>query len=231
PALLLLVYSFVFNTIFQPRDDSVTTFGPYALFLATGVIPWIWIQTSWLEGSQALVANAGLIRKATFPAELLPVVSALSNLVHLVLALPIIALAFGVTALAGQHVSLGPSALLAPLVVLLQIPMVVGLTLGFAALNVHFKDVKDILTNLLTLLFFATPILYSLESLGGLPWVQAVVARNPFTPFMIGYQKTLFYGQVPGVGLWLEMVVWSGLAWAFGAFIFDRLSETLVEAV
>lgn len=232
PIMLLAVYSFVFNTIFQPRDPSVSDYGPYALFLATGVIPWIWIQTAWLEGTMALLANAGLIRKATFPAEILPMVSVVANLVQFILALPILALAFIVTDLVSDTVvSLNWTIVFFPLITLLLIPMIGGLTLAFSALNVHFKDIRDILQNLLTLLFFMTPILYNLGTLKGYPLLHFAVARNPFTPFMVAYQESVFYGRPPGLHLWLEMSIVSLVIWCIGAWIFDRLSETLVEAV
>ena len=232
PIMLLAVYSFVFNTIFQPRDPSVSDYGPYALFLATGVIPWIWIQTAWLEGTMGLLANAGLIRKATFPAEVLPMVSVVANLVQFLLALPILALAFIITGLVSNSVvSLGWTIVFFPLITLLLIPMIGGLTLAFAALNVHFKDVRDILQNLLTLLFFMTPILYNLGTLEPYPALHFAVARNPFTPFMVAYQDSVFYGRIPDPATWIEMVIVSLVVWSVGAWIFDRLSETLVEAV
>lgn len=231
PLMLLVVYSFVFNTIFASRDDHVSAYGPYALFLATGVIPWTWLQTSWLEGTQSLLANAGLIRKATFPAELLPVVAVLTNLVQLCFALPVVVLAFVVTGWSGQATHLGPAAALVPVIVLLQLPQVAGLALGFAALNVHFKDIKDILGNLLTLLFFLTPILYSLKTLETLPLIHRVVALNPFAAFFRAYQDALFFGRVPPPEIWAAMAASSLILFWLGASLFDRLSETLVEAV
>ncbi len=90
PLLLLTVYTFVFSVVFQPR---VAGADPYALFVVSGLFPWIWLSTSMLEGSMSLIANGGLIRKAVFPAELLPMVAVLSNLVHLLLALPVILVA------------------------------------------------------------------------------------------------------------------------------------------
>ena len=241
PILLLVVYSFVFNTIFKPRDPTISDYGPYALFLATGVIPWIWIQTAWLEGTMALLANAGLIRKATFPAELLPMVSVAANLVQFVLALPVLAMAFLVTGWVAPMFSSGSEEITAvtlnwtvlflPVITLLLIPLVSGVTLAFAALNVHFKDVRDILQNLLTLLFFMTPILYSLTTLEPYRLLHFVVLCNPFTPFMLAYQEAVFFGRVPGAGLWLHMVLVAWVTGYVGAWMFDRLSETLVEAV
>jgi ABC-type polysaccharide/polyol phosphate export permease len=228
PLLLLGVYSFVFGYVFvQGRAELVD---PYALFLITGLFPWVWISSSLLEGTVSLTANAGLIRKAVFPVELLPMVPVLANLVNLLLALPVIGGALVVGVLTG-HDNGGWGALLLPVIVLLQLPQVSGLALGLAALNVHFKDVRDLLVNVLQLLFFMTPILYPIE------WVKfpllASVIRwgNPFTPFVLGYQQVLFQGTVPDPGLWLHMAAWSAITWILGAGLFSRLRSSLVEAV
>ncbi len=227
PLLLLVVYSFVFSRIFTPRDVHVS---PYGLFLATGVFPWLWISASWVEGTSSLSANAGLIRKAAFPAELLPIVSVLANLVHFAFALPVIVIAIQAFSFRGYEIG-GWSAVAAPAIALIQLPQVAGLALGFAALNAHFKDVRDLLANLLTLLFFMTPILYTLTAVEGHRLVHWLVSHNPFTPFIRSYQVAIFHGQWPALGLWLEMTIVSLLFWGLGAWIFDRLSETLVEAV
>ena len=226
PVLLLTVYTFVFSKIFQPRDDV----SPYGLFLATGVFPWLWLSASWVEGTQALSANAGLIRKATFPAELLPIVSVLANLAHFAFALPIAWAAIWIFSFQGYEIG-GWTALLAPIIAVIQLPLVAGLALGFAALNAHFKDVKDILSNLLTLLFFMTPILYTLNVLEEHAVIYWVVAHNPVTPYIRAYQEAIFYGRWPASELWIQMILVSLAVWAAGAWIFDRLSDTLVEAV
>ncbi len=226
PLLLLVVYTFVFSKIFAARVEVA----PYGLFLATGVFPWLWLSASWVEGTNSLSANAGLIRKATFPAELLPIVSVLANLVHFTFALPVITVAILIFSSRGYEIG-GWSVVVVPLIALVQLPLVAGLALGFAALNAHFKDVKDLLANLLTLLFFMTPILYTLKDLEDHRRVHWVVAHNPITPFIRSYQEAIFFGRWPAFELWLEMIVVGALVWALGAWLFDRLSDTLVEAV
>lgn len=227
PLLLLGVYSFVFGFVFDQRSELVD---PYALFLITGLFPWVWVNTSLIEGTVSLSANAGLIRKAVFPVELLPIVPVIANLVHFLLALPVIAGAMLIGRYLGNEVS-GLEALLLPLVVLLQLPLVSGLALGLAALNVHFKDVRDLLVNLLQLLFFLTPILYPLEWVGFPVLATAIRWANPFTPFTLAYQDLLFRGAVPEASLWLHMAAWSAIAWVAGAWLFGRLRPSLVEAV
>lgn len=225
PLLLLAIYTFVFSVIFKPRVPGIE---PYALFVVCGLFPWIWLATSTLEGSMSLVANAGLIRKAVFPAELLPMVSVLANGVHLLLAVPI--LAAGLATARVLHFAVGGVAgLLLPAVLLLQLPMVAGMAVGAAALTVYFKDTRDLLANLLNLLFFVTPILYSLQSLAGRPLFWWLVRLNPFTPFTLAYQQILFFGRPPDASSWLQMALVSLVAWGLGAGIFERLRENLVE--
>ena len=228
PALLLLVYSFVFGVVFKPRLDEAGT-APYALFLVTGLFPWIWVSSSLLEGTVSLVQNAGLLRKAVFPAAILPLVAVGSHLVHFLLALPILGVALVGGRLLGHPVG-GWPALLLPVIVLLEIPLIAGLALGLAALEAHFKDVRDILSNLLTLLFFLTPIIYPLAAVAWEP-LWWLVRLNPFTPFTLAYQQALFGGLWPSANLWLQMIACATVGWALGAWIFARLQDTLVEAV
>ncbi|MEA2600399.1 MAG: lipopolysaccharide transport system permease protein [Acidobacteriota bacterium] len=226
PLLLLAVYTFVFSVVFKARSQGAD---PYALFLVSGLFPWIWTSASTLEGAMSLVANSGLIRKAVFPAELLPLVAVLSNLVHFLFALPIVITALVAGRLLGFPVG-GVSILVLPLIILIHLPLVAGLALGFSALTVHFKDVRDLLANLLTLMFFLTPILFPLASIRHLAPVWWAVRLNPFTPYILAYQETLFWGRIPEPMLWVQMGAVSLVAWSFGAGLFERLRETLVEA-
>lgn len=231
PLLLLGVYSFVFGVLFQPARGAFER--PYALFVVSGLFPWVWLSTSTLEGSMSLIANSGLIRKAVFPAEILPLVVVLSNLVHLLLALPVVLVATVADRLlnTGGGGSTMMSVLFLPLVLLLQLPLVAGLALGASALTVHFKDVRDLLANLFTLLFFLTPILYQLDSFSGrLALLGWVVRLNPFTPFTLAYQDMLYHGVIPPPLLWAQMAIVSLVFWWLGAALFDRLRETLAEA-
>jgi lipopolysaccharide transport system permease protein len=226
PLLLLAVYTFVFDLVFQPRAEGAD---PYALFLVCGLFPWIWLATSLTEGTVSLVASAGLIRRAVFPAELLPVVPVLANLVHLLFALPVLALGL-VWARAHGFAAGGPGVLALPAIAILELPAIAGAALALAALHAHFKDVKDLLASVLTLGFFLTPVLYPLAAVG-VPALATVVRFNPATPFTLAYQEALFAGRFPSGALWLEMAVVALLFWTLGAALFERLRETLVEAL
>jgi len=228
PLLLLAVYTIVFDLVFRNRAGGVQ---PYAVFLLSGLFPWIWLSSALLDGTVSLSANAGLLRKAVFPAEVLPVVSTLASLAHYLLALPVLLLALVVARYFFAYPVGGWSALLLPVAIAVQLPFVAGLALALSALAVHFKDVRDLLANLLTLAFFLTPILYPLETVASVRALRLLVAVNPATPFIRLYQELLFFGRVPGPGLWLQALGLALIAWAIGSWLFERLSQTLVEAV
>jgi len=224
PLLLLLIYSFVFNVVLpgaHPRELE-----PFALFLFCGILPWTWFSSSLLESASVLITGGNLIKKVLFPAEVLPIVAVLAGLVHFCFGLPILA-AF----LIYYRVPLWPTDLLwFPLIVAVQLVLTVGIALLVSALTVHFRDIRDLLANLLTLWFFATPIIYPIEQAP--ERVRRLLNLNPFTHLAIAYQEVLFRpGPFSQVGRLFVVAVASLLICLFGYFVFDRLRDTLPEEV
>ncbi len=221
PLLQLLTYGLVFGVILPGRHPAAME--PYLLFFFCGILPWTWFNASLLEASGVLIAGGSLIKKVMFPAEVLPVVTVLTNLVHFLLGLPILLV---VLVASGR---LRPSALLLPLPVLVQLVLTVGLALVVSALTVHFRDLQNILSHLLHLWFFASPVLYYYGEMTGK--VRALLRFNPMSHLLVAYQQMLFEGGFDhGRGLGATAVV-AVLAFALGAFLFDRLRDTLAEEV
>jgi len=224
PLLLLLIYTFVFSIVLPARVENLD---PYALFLFCGILPWTWFSQSVLESSNVLIAGGNLIKKVLFPAEVLPVVSVLANMVHFFLGLPILA-AF---LLYYRHVPVPLDLLWFPVVVLVQLVFTLGFAFLVSALTVHFRDFKDILSNLMTFWFFATPIIYPMAEAakrGG----KIYLDLNPMTHLMISYQEILFYDGPFGHWKWLlAMGVASIALFLFGYFVFDRLRDSFAEEV
>ena len=221
PLLLLLTYGLVF-TYMLPVARSARA-DPYSLFLFCGILPWTWFNASLLESAGVLIAGGNLIKKVLFPAEVLPVVTVLANLVQFLLGLPVL-LVF--LAVAGR---LAPSALLLGAPLLVQLVLTLGLALLVSALTVHFRDIQNILSHVLHLWFFATPVLYLYDETP--PALKQVLRLNPMTHVVFSYQQMLFEGHFDHVrGLVLAGVA-AVLAFALGAWLFDRLRDTLAEEV
>jgi ABC-type polysaccharide/polyol phosphate export permease len=221
PLLLMLTYGLVFTQIFPGVRPKTTN--PYYLFLFCGILPWTWFQSSLSEASGVLIAGGNLIKKVLFPAEVLPVVSVLANFMHFLFGLPVL-LAF--LAYEGK---LQLTALLLPLPLLVQLVFTLGLSLFFAALTVHFRDLRDLLTHILHLWFWGTPILYTMTDLPD--ELRTLLRLNPMTHVLVSYQEMLFQGEFHHLrGLSLTLLL-SLAVFAFGAFVFDRLRDTLPEEV
>ena len=154
PLLLLLVYSFVFRYVMPAAHDERVE--PYALFMFCGILPWTWFSSSLAESSGVLISGGNLIKKVLFPAEILPIVTVLANMIHFFFGLIILA---GFLVWYQRPLNVGELALF-PVAVAVQLILTLGFALLLSALTVHFRDIRDILSNLLTFWFFATPIIY-----------------------------------------------------------------------
>src|SRR5712671_152995 len=88
PLLLLTIYSFVFSVVLPDLHSKETE--PYALFMFCGILPWTWFSSSLTEAAGSLISGGNLIKKVLFPAEVLPLVSVLANMIHFFLGLPIL---------------------------------------------------------------------------------------------------------------------------------------------
>ena len=222
PLLLLLVYTFVFSYVMRPPEGI----HDYALFLFCGLLPWTWFQTSLVESSGILISGGNLIKKVMFPAEILPIVTVLSNLVHFLFGLIIL-----VVFLIYFQAPLQPLELLwFPVVVLVQLVLTLGFALILSALTVHFRDIKDILGNVMTLWFFATPIIYSWKNPP--PQIRRFLNANPVTHLAVSYQEILYFEGPFGHWKWLlALGMGSIVLFLFGYFLFDRLRDSFAEEV
>jgi lipopolysaccharide transport system permease protein len=224
PLLLLAVYTLVFTKFFPQQVVS-----PYPLFLFSGILPWTFFSAATLESTSSISANAGLIKKVMFPAEALPLVVVLSHLVHFALAVPILLAATLAFAALGKF-TISATILLAPVLMLLQTLFVAGIAMTVSSASVLFRDLRDIVANLMQLGFFVTPIIYLIDNIPS-RGLRAVLRMNPMTPFVVSYQDILFFGRLPNLSDAVLMVAYAVGSLALGFFVFDRLRDTLAEAI
>ncbi len=231
PLTLLLIYTFVFKYIMPSAIKGIDN---YSLFMFCGLLPWTWFASSLSVAAYSLFAGGNLIKKVLFPAEILPIVSVLANMIHFFFGLPILA---GFLFYYHRPLNAGELALF-PLVVLVQLVLTMGFAFILSALTVHFRDIRDILSNLLTFWFFATPIIYPYflfedpNDPTRVVWQAMLLKLNPFTHLAITYQEILFFPGPVGHLKWLLVLGAISIAFfLFGYFVFDRLRDTFAEEV
>ena len=173
-----------------------------------GILPWTWFSSSLTESAGVLISGGNLIKKVLFPAEILPIVTVLANMVHFFFGL---ADPRRLPALLPAAAAVPASWCCSRSSSLVQLVLTLGFALILSALTVHFRDIRDILSNVLTFWFFATPIIY--------PWflfedrrIRAtslageLLKLNPFTHLAISYQEILFFAGPVGHLKWLLLL-------------------------
>ncbi len=214
PLLEVGAYALVFGWILgAARGPGM----PYTVLIASGLFPWMWFRET-LEGCSTVLRDNRWVRRSRVPVELLVArVVAVSSLRALVGLLVV----FGYAAVSGPKVSLGSWG--APfLAVALQAFASFGLGLVAAPITTLFPDLRPTLVSLLTLLTFASPILYP-ESMVHQPLSTALL-WNPFTHLLRLYRSPVEPLPWPSVALSLAVGVGTAiLALAAGAAAQARL--------
>lgn len=224
PLWLLLLFSYVFAVILKMKLDLEAT-DNFGIFLFAGLLPWMAFQEGVMRGSTAITDNAQLVKKLTFPSQLLVLAVALAAVLHEVIALAVflVVLAFlGELSFAGL-----PWLLLAPP---LQLAFTLGLGLLLASANVFFRDVAQILGMVLNGWFYFTPIVYPASLVP--EEYRVLLDLNPFTPLVELYRWALLGGGGPGLpsGFWF-LVVASSSVLVLGWALFRRLRPAFVDEI
>ena len=187
--------------------------GPsYALEAYTGLMVWTFFSGGLMQAVPALVDQSDLVRKAWFPRSALPLGVLGAHAVDLCLALGLWLL--GLAAFGGTW---SPWLLAIPLALLPLALWTLACTLAGAAINVHWRDVKHALPLLLQVLFFATPVVYSLDHVPA-PW-RSVLGAHPVAA-TIEALRALAAGGPPAwpvfaFGTGVACVACLGIAWCF----------------
>jgi len=204
PLLSILIISVVF-TFFAPLPHESFPHVPYFAFLLCGYLLWSYLVGALVEGTQALLANAHLIKKVSCPRLIFPLAVVLSHLFNTALALLVL--------LPGTYLVAGISVpwtcvLVFPLLIL-ETCLLVGLVWWLAGLNVLYRDVTQILEFITLAWFYVTPIIYSIDlpinSLARLAggWLTYLYLLNPMA-FLIYAARWACLGTPPGAGFILS---------------------------
>lgn len=196
PLLLMLVFWLVFSVFFQ----SGTAMFP--VFVLAALLPWNYCNEAVSGGARSVIDNASLVKKVFFPREVLPLVAVLSSLVNFLLSLPMLLLVTAAVQLLypplrelGAVTNLSWTVAYLPVLVVIQTLFLAGVALGLSALAVRYRDVVHLIGILLQFWFFLTPVVYSLDAIGG-SVAQAVRWLNPMASLVEFYREVIYGSAV-----------------------------------
>jgi lipopolysaccharide transport system permease protein len=220
PLAFTALYFVVFSTFMRITVPEY----PYAAFLVTGLFPWQWFANSVTRAPGIFLENASLIKKVRFPRYLLVLSVVLHDGVHLLLSIPVIALALLLTGLTPSWSWL----IGIPVVLAMQALVVYGLAVMVASANLFFRDLERLTLLLVTVLFFLTPVIYPFSAIP--ERYHRWLILNPTVPLILCWQRLFLAGELPLSYLaagWAHAL----LALALGAVVYKRLAPKFAEWV
>jgi lipopolysaccharide transport system permease protein len=221
PLLFLAVFVLVFG-----RAAGLSGGGaPYAAFAASSLVGWSFVSASVALGANALVVDAGLLRKVYFPREAAVLGCVISFLPDIGIGMGLVLLLLPLTG-----GSVGLSLVSAPLLVPALLLPVIAVVLPLAALSVHFRDFRYIIPFGIQLWLFASPVAYPVTELPeNVRWVYALL--NPVVGPLEGMRRVFALGEWPDWELLGLSALTGVVLTVVGYRLFKRLEGQFADVV
>lgn len=218
PAFSSLVYYFVFENILQVKVEN------YFVLITLGVIPWAFFVSAISTSTEIIVVNYGLLNKCPLPVQSLVLAEVSTFFLNLLLSIPVI---ICIQAFSGLGFSLANIQALAIFGFLYAITYGLAIILSF--MYVFLRDLKHLVSLLLQLWFYVTPIMYDSKMIP--EKYRFVLSLNPLGMIFDGLHKSIISAQWLSFTDWLPVLIWTLAINIVGVFIVKKYSATLVEIV
>jgi len=224
PLVLLASWTFVFQVCLRTTLPANEVTQNYSLFLFCGFLPWLLFQETVIRSASSLVENSNLITKTVFPAEIVPVSIFLSSLLSHLLALGLVIAVVGFTV---KHFSLWMLSL--PLYMLLIGLFAVGVGWIVSSLQVYLRDTAQVLSVVLTLWFWITPIMIDEERYPGR--LRFILRLNPLAFLVRAYRDRLLSYRIPSWRDFLIVGAYALTAFVVGGLFFRHLKRGFADVL
>ncbi|MBV8864653.1 MAG: ABC transporter permease [Acidobacteriaceae bacterium] len=215
PLLLMVVLSVVFSTIMAANIPH------FAIFLLSVLLPWTFFSQSLSYAAESIVGNGDLIKKVRVAKLVFPVAAVVSNMINFLLSMiPLVLIV-----IAMRH-PIHLTWLYLPVPLLALTIFTLGATFFFAAANVYYRDVAHILQVLLNVLFYVTPIIYSIDLIPAKD--RWLLKLNPLQYMLNGFRLSVYYGLMPSVNSIIACFVCAFGMLAFGFWLFRKHQDEFV---
>jgi homopolymeric O-antigen transport system permease protein len=217
PLMSLAVYYCVFSFL-KFREENFTA------FLLIGIITWRWFNASVMRSANSLKTNRNLmleinVSKTLFPLTVVSVAVVKFSLSLLLLLVLLVILGINIT----------PFWFFLPLLLVLQLLIIVGCSFTVASITPFFPDFSFILDTLLTLMFFASGILYPLDKLP--ERVQQFLVLNPMAILIEQYRNILMYNRYPDISKLVIILIEGLIIFALGYFTLKKFNRTYPKII
>jgi ABC-2 type transport system permease protein len=217
PLLMVVVYTFAFTYIIRVKGEG------FVFSLMLGLLTWTFFTNSAAMSTGAIIDNSGLLKSVIFPRAILPIGTVLFNLAQYLLTVSV----FLPAMMLWYRTPPAWPMLLFPVVLLLQVIFTIGVALILATATAFFRDVRHLLEVLLAMLFWTTPIIYTLDQVP--ERLRLIILMSPVSPFVVAYQQMFLHRAWPDGTVWLIANVNAFGAFLVGALLFLAFEDRFME--
>lgn len=222
PLLTTIIFAIIF---YSPNVANLSTGGiePYS-FLYSGLMLWTFFSTTLNGASMSLVSNAPMITKIYFPRVLLPLSLVIAGLLDYGISWILFII---IVIIFGTPLSISIFLIIIPLVLTFLLSS--GLSFFLSALAAKYRDVQYIVPFFITILMFASPVLYPPS------WVQSESLRwvlyvNPLGGIMSS-QRSFIFGTDLDLLMLLSAAIIALVAFFFGLVYFKAYERRLADVI
>ena len=216
PLLQIAVYAIIFSLILKNKQEH------YAIFLCCGLIPWTFFSSSINKSAFTMIENGNIIKKVYFPREIIPISVVTAETINFLIS-TIIILAFVI--FGGMGIS--KYIIYYPIILLTQYLLILPFSLVISSICVYFRDLQHFIGIILQLLFYAAPIVYSMDAIP--VEYQWVLKYNPMTYIINAYRNIFYYQTAIELKPILLLMVGAIIACILSYFIFSKLQKGFAE--
>jgi lipopolysaccharide transport system permease protein len=221
PVASVLVFSIIF-TRFVPIDTGEI---PYIIFSYVAIVPWAFLSSSLNDMTGSLIQNMDLVTKIYFPRETLPISAMLARLMDFGIAIVLL-----IFLMLYYRVDIEPVGLLfLPLILLVQVILIMGMGLLLSAMNVFFRDVQSLLSLIIQVWFYASPIIYPVDVVPA--QFRSFYYLNPMAGILESYRAVLLYQSLPPALPLLIAGLEALLLFVLGYIFFKRVELVFADIV
>lgn len=217
PLLMTLVYAIVFPLILKSTEPH------YVTYLVIGILPWNYFTTVIGQGTTTVLINGGILKKVYFPREILPISVNLSGVINFFISCLVMCLF-----LIFSGIGFSWYILFFPLVVLTQFIIQQAIIFITSAVNVYVRDSEYIINFIISMLFYATPILYSSSMFSGSSF-EWIIKLNPIATIINAYRDIFYYQTMPNIKLLMIVLLVGIILFYLGLRVFRKLEKGFAE--
>jgi lipopolysaccharide transport system permease protein len=220
PLINLTVLSIVFSNVFKVPTGPI----PYPIYLFTALVPWLFMTNAIVAATSSVISNVSLVTKISLPREILPLSAISAKLVDLLLTIVILFFFMIIF-----RVEFQITTLFVPIILIIHLMLIVGISFILAASNVFFRDIEHALGVMLAVWMYLTPVLYSPDLIPNN--LKIFFYLNPMGAIIDAYRGTVLYGVLPFWPGFLYSTIFSLIIFVGGYLYFIKKSKYFAEVI